>query len=110
MAQKMKMKIYVIVFTMLGFIGKAQDPGFPGDGGDPGPPAAPIDNWIFPMFLVGVLFTYFISKDIILQYQIKKKHPLGCFFIKIIIFDQKKCLKIKYGCLLHTWEELNKII
>lgn len=30
-----------------------EDPGFPGNG-DPGTPAAPIDNWIIPMFLIGV--------------------------------------------------------
>lgn len=62
MAQKMKIKIYVIVFTMLGFIGKAQDPGFPEDGGDPGPPAAPIDNWLIPMFFLGSLLVYYLYK------------------------------------------------
>ena len=68
---KMKLQIYTLLFCMLSLVVNAQDPGFPGDN-DPGAPAAPIDGWIFPMFLLGVLFTYFISKDIMLQYQIKK--------------------------------------
>jgi hypothetical protein len=29
-----------------------EDPGFPG--GDAGAPVAPVDNWIIPMFLIGV--------------------------------------------------------
>ena len=70
--RKMKLQIYTLLFCMLSLVVNAQDPGFPGGDDDPGAPAAPIDNWIFPMFLVGVLFTYFISKGIILQYQIKK--------------------------------------
>lgn len=42
------------------------DPGFPGNG-DPGAPAAPINDWIAPMFVVGLLLAAFIyrrlSKD-----------------------------------------------
>jgi hypothetical protein len=39
----------------------AQDnPGFPGNGTDAGTPVSPIDNWIIPMFLIGVGLTFII--------------------------------------------------
>ena len=40
----------------------AQDPGFPGNGTDPGAPVSPIDNWVLPMFLIGVGLTFIIYR------------------------------------------------
>ena len=40
----------------------AQDPGFPGNGAEPGAPAAPINDWIAPMFVVGLLLAAFIYR------------------------------------------------
>lgn len=37
------------------------DPGFPGNG-DPGTPAAPINDWITPMLIIGVMLMYIIYR------------------------------------------------
>lgn len=36
------------------------DPGLPGE--DPGAPTAPIDDWILPMFIIGVLIVFYYYK------------------------------------------------
>ena len=41
----------------------AQDPGFPGDPGtDPGQPVAPIDSWVFPTLLIGLVLSFLFFK------------------------------------------------
>ena len=60
--RKMKLQIYTLLFCMLSLVVNAQDPGFPGGENDPGAPAAPIDNWIFPMFVLGILLVYYLYK------------------------------------------------
>jgi hypothetical protein len=58
----LKFKIYLVVFNSLSFVAMAQDddPGFPGQ--DPGTPAAPIDDWIFPMFIIGIILLFYYYK------------------------------------------------
>lgn len=52
---KIELKIYFIILFFLSFRITAQDdPDFPFDG-DPGAPAAPIDNWVLPMLVVGIV-------------------------------------------------------
>ena len=58
---KMKLQIYTLLFCMLSLVVNAQDPGFPGEN-DPGTPAAPIDEWIFPMVLLGIVMIVYYSK------------------------------------------------
>ena len=38
------------------------DPGFPGNGVEPGAPAAPINDWITPMLIIGVMLMYIIYR------------------------------------------------
>lgn len=62
----LQFKIYLIIFFITSSAVRAQqDPGFPTEG-DPGT-TAPIDDWIAPMFVVGLLLAAFIyrrlSKD-----------------------------------------------
>lgn len=54
------MIIYIFIFNLLTIPVYAQDgdPGFPIDG-DPSAPAAPINDWIFPMMATGIVFTFF---------------------------------------------------
>jgi hypothetical protein len=63
MTSNLKLKVYLIVFHLLSFATMAQDddnPGFPGE--DPGT-QAPIDNWIFPMVLLGIgMMVYYMKK------------------------------------------------
>lgn len=59
---KMKLQIYTLLFCMLSLVVNAQDPGFPGGENDPGTPAAPIDDWIFPMVLLGIVMIVYYSK------------------------------------------------
>ena len=40
----------------------AQDPGFPGNGVEPGAPAAPINDWITPMLIIGVMHMYILYR------------------------------------------------
>lgn len=58
---KMKLQIYTLLFCMLSLVVNAQDPGFPGEN-DPGAPAAPIDDWIFPMVLLGIAMMVYYTK------------------------------------------------
>ena len=62
---KIEFTLYVLVINLMSFSAKAaeqhdyeneeeSDPGFPG--GDPG---LPIDDWIAPMFVVGVVLVYY---------------------------------------------------
>lgn len=60
--RKMKLQIYTLLFCMLSLVVNAQDPGFPGGDDDPGTPAAPIDEWIFPMVLLGIAMMVYYTK------------------------------------------------
>jgi hypothetical protein len=55
----------MIVFNLMSFAAMAQDfddPDFP-FGGDPGEdPAAPIDDWILPMAIIGIAVMYYFIK------------------------------------------------
>lgn len=62
---KIELALYVLVINLMSFSAKAaeqhdyeneeeSDPGFPG--GDPG---LPIDDWIAPMFVVGIILVYY---------------------------------------------------
>lgn len=58
----MKTKIYLVAFNLCYFVAMANDdtdPGLPGE--DPGT-AAPIDNWIVLMFIIGVLLLFYSYK------------------------------------------------
>ena len=61
----LQFKIYLIVFNLMSIAAMAQnfdDPGFPMNN-DPGQqPAAPIDDWILPMMLLGVGIVFFYLK------------------------------------------------
>jgi hypothetical protein len=59
----LQIKIYLMVFNLMTIAAMAQDPGFPFEG-DPGEdPAAPIDDYIIPMAILGIaLMYYFINK------------------------------------------------
>jgi hypothetical protein len=58
-----QLKIYLIVFNLMSIAVNAQDdPGLPTEG-DPGQdPQAPIDDWILPMALVGIVIMYYFIK------------------------------------------------
>jgi hypothetical protein len=60
---KMKLQIYTLLFCMLSLVVNAQDPGFPGGDDDPGTPAAPIDDWIVPMFIIGIILLFYYFKE-----------------------------------------------
>ncbi|CAN1512976.1 hypothetical protein MCEGE10_00851 [Flavobacteriaceae bacterium] len=67
----LKLTIYLIVFNLSSFVAKAQNsehPGFPGE--DPGAPSYPIDDWIVPMFILGVFLLFYNYK----KYQKRYKH------------------------------------
>jgi hypothetical protein len=52
----------LIVFNLMSVAAMANDPGFPSEE-DPGQqPAAPIDDWILPMMLLGVGIVFFYLK------------------------------------------------
>ena len=62
---KIELALYVLVINLMSFSAKAaerhdyeneeeNDPGFPG--GDPG---LPIDDWIAPMFVLGIVLVYY---------------------------------------------------
>ncbi len=56
-------KFYLFVFNLSCFAAMAdgeEDPGLPGE--DPGAPAAPIDDWLLPMFIIGVLIVFYYYK------------------------------------------------
>jgi hypothetical protein len=58
----LQFKIYLIVFNLMSIAAMADDPDFPFEG-DPGDePAAPIDDWIFPMVLLGIVMIVYYSK------------------------------------------------
>jgi hypothetical protein len=58
----LQFKIYLIVFNLMSVAAMANDPGFPSEE-DPGQqPAAPIDDWILPMMLLGVGIVFFYLK------------------------------------------------
>jgi len=60
----LQIKIYLMVFNLMSIAAMAQqDPGFPFEE-DPGEdPAAPIDQWILPMAVLGIsVMYYFIQK------------------------------------------------
>ena len=62
---KIELALYVLVINLMSFSAKAadhgyeneeeNDPGFPGNG-DPG---LPIDDWIAPMFVLGIVLVYY---------------------------------------------------
>lgn len=65
---KIELALYVLVINLMSFSAKAaeqhdyeneeeSDPGFPG--GDPG---LPIDDWIAPMFVLGIVLVYYFFK------------------------------------------------
>jgi hypothetical protein len=62
---KIELALYVLIINLMSFSAKAaerhdyeneeeNDPGFPG--GDPG---LPIDDWIIPMFVLGIVLVYY---------------------------------------------------
>jgi hypothetical protein len=52
----------MIVFNLMSFAAMAQDPDFPFED-DPGEdPAAPIDEWILPMAIIGIAVMYYFIK------------------------------------------------
>ncbi|EAZ95079.1 hypothetical protein FBBAL38_08829 [Flavobacteria bacterium BAL38] len=54
--------LYVIAFSLVSTPLLAQDPDFPIDN-DPGnAPAAPIDDWVLPMFILTLLLVYFMHR------------------------------------------------
>ena len=58
----LKSKIYLVVFNLFCFVAMAQDdgdPGFPGE--DPGDPL-PINDWIVPMFIIGIILLFYYYK------------------------------------------------
>lgn len=61
----LKFKIYLLFFNLLSFVAMAQDeeedPGFPGE--DPGTPTTPIDDWIVPMFVIGIFLLFYYLKE-----------------------------------------------
>jgi hypothetical protein len=59
----LQIKIYLMVFNLMSIAAMANDPGFPFEE-DPGEdPAAPIDQWILPMVIIGIaIMYYFIQK------------------------------------------------
>ena len=64
----LQFKIYLIVFNLMSVAAMANDPGFPSEE-DPGQqPAAPIDDWILPMAIIGIVVMYYFIK--------KKRHSL----------------------------------
>ena len=70
MTNNLSLKVYLLVFHLLSFAAMAQDedPGFPAE--DPGTPTAPIDSWILPMFVVGIIMMYyFYKKTTVLKYK-----------------------------------------
>lgn len=62
MISNLRLKVYVIVFHLLSLTAMAEDedPGFPTE--DPGAPTAPIDDWIAPMFVLGIVLVYYFFK------------------------------------------------
>ena len=57
----LQFKIYLIVFNLMSIAAMADDPDFPFEG-DPGDPAAPIDDWILPMAIIGIVVMYYFIK------------------------------------------------
>ena len=60
--RKIELGFYLMVLNLWSFtlVAQDEDPGFPAE--DPGTPAAPIDNWLMPMFVVGVVLVYYIYR------------------------------------------------
>ena len=57
----LQIKIYLMVFNLMSIAAMAQqDPGFPFEE-DPGQ-AAPIDDWILPMAVLGIAVMYYFVK------------------------------------------------
>jgi hypothetical protein len=54
------MIVYIFSFNLLTtpVFAVDDDPGFPIES-DPATPAAPINDWIFPMMAIGILFIFF---------------------------------------------------
>ena len=61
--RKIELGFYLMVLNLWSFtlVAQDEDPGFPIEG-NPGEPAAPIDQWVFPMFVVGVVLVYYIYR------------------------------------------------
>ena len=58
----LQIKIYLMVFNLVSIAAMANDPGFPFEE-DPGEdPAAPIDDWILPMAIIGIVVMYYFVK------------------------------------------------
>lgn len=59
----LQIKIYLMVFNLVSIAAMAQqDPGFPFEE-DPGSdPAAPIDDWILPMAVLGIAVMFYYIK------------------------------------------------
>ena len=60
---KCKINLVIIALFLWSNVLLAQDPGEdPGDfGGDPGAPAAPIDNWIPLLLLIGIGIVFYLT-------------------------------------------------
>lgn len=60
--RKIELGFYLMVLNLWSFtlVAQEDDPGFPAE--DPGTPAAPIDQWVFPMFLLGLVLVYYYTR------------------------------------------------
>ena len=60
--RKIELGCYMMVLNLWSFtlVAQEDDPGFPTE--DPGTPAAPIDQWVFPMFLLGLVLVYYYTR------------------------------------------------
>lgn len=70
MTSNFKLGVCLLVLYLFPFVAMAQDedPGFPTE--DPGAPTAPIDDWVLPMFIIGLLLVYYFYRKY--QYSISK--------------------------------------
>lgn len=60
--RKIELGFYLMVLNLCSFtlVAQDKDPGFPAE--DPGEPAAPIDQWVFPMFVLGLVLVYWYTR------------------------------------------------
>lgn len=61
--RKIELCFYLMVLNLWSFtlVAQDEDPGFPIEG-NPGEPAAPIDQWLLPMFVLGLVLVYWYTR------------------------------------------------
>lgn len=61
--RKIELGFYLMVLNLCSFtlVAQDEDPGFPIEG-NPGEPAAPIDQWLLPMFVLGLVLVYWYTR------------------------------------------------